>query len=146
MSSKYDDDCDGKFDEKEEKYEKECSEYIPDVPKVEILAISIEPSGVNAVSDPIDLRIKFELGRDVVAAYWILQFLVDSTNARIIKILGESPVEDFPDGESDMRIYVENVDVSGIPISTLANSGLLMAKFMADGEEVASVNMVRLIV
>ena len=31
---------------------------------------------------------------------------------------------------------------TGIPNSTLTNSGLLMASFIADGEEVASVNMV----
>jgi len=34
------------------------------------------------------------------------------------------------------------VDISGIPPSTLANAGLLIACFIVDGEEVAAVNMV----
>lgn len=37
---------------------------------------------------------------------------------------------------------VDEIDVSAIPPSTLANSGLLMACLMVDGIEVASVNMV----
>lgn len=41
-----------------------------------------------------------------------------------------------------MRFDLDRIDISGIPPSTLTNSGLLMACLMADGEEVASVNMV----
>ena len=41
-----------------------------------------------------------------------------------------------------MRFRTDGIDVSGILPSTLANSGLLMAVFVAEGEEVASVNMV----
>ncbi len=41
-----------------------------------------------------------------------------------------------------LHLQVEDIDVSSIPPSTLTNSGLLMAVFVADGEEVASVNMV----
>ena len=37
---------------------------------------------------------------------------------------------------------VDEIDVSAIPPSTLANSGLLMACLMVHGVEVASVNMV----
>ena len=59
-----------------------------------------------------------------------------------MKKLGETDVEDYPDGESDMHFCIAEVDVAGIPPSTLANSGLLIAAFMADGEEVACVNMV----
>jgi len=144
MSSKEDYSSDSKYDEKEEKFEKDYDEYSPDVPKVDIIDIQISPSfRIQApVSAEIDLRIKFELSRDCVAAYWALQFLVDSTNSRIIKVLGETQVEDYPDGESDMHIHIDSVDVSEIPVSKLVNSGLLMAKFMADGEEVVSVNMV----
>lgn len=142
MSSKEDYKDDGKYDEKEEKYEKDSYDYVPDLPKIEILSIEIEPSTPAPVAAPIDLKIKFELSRDCVAAYWVIQLLVDSTNSRIIKVLGETSVEDYPDGESDMHIFIENIDVSGIPISTLTNSGLLMAKLIVDGEEVASVNMV----
>ena len=71
-----------------------------------------------------------------------MKFLVDSAEKRLIKILGETPVEDYPDGESDMRFAVRTVDVDGIPPSTLANSGLLIAAFIVDGEELACVNMV----
>ena len=51
-------------------------------------------------------------------------------------------MEDYPEGESDMRFFVDSVEVDGIPQSTLANSGLLIATFMADGDEVAGVNLV----
>lgn len=37
---------------------------------------------------------------------------------------------------------MDEINVSTIPPSTLANSGLLMACLMVDGVEVASVNMV----
>ena len=59
-----------------------------------------------------------------------------------IKILGETAVEDYPEGDSEMFFTVDHIDVSGVSPSALANSGLLMAAFVADGEEVASVNMV----
>lgn len=147
MSSKEDDyGSDSKYEEKEEKFEKDCDEYSPEIPKVDVLDIQISPPFRTQapVSAEIDLKIKFELSRDCVAAYWVLQFLVDSTNSRIIKILGETTVEDYPDGESDMQIFIEKVDVGGVPVSKLVNSGLLMAKFIADGEEVVSVNMVLL--
>ena len=56
--------------------------------------------------------------------------------------MGETPIEDYPDGDSDMNFHVDSIDISGIPPSTLTNSGLLMAIFCVDGEEVATVNMV----
>ena len=111
-------------------------------PKIEITKIKIKPNEIVDISAPLDLNISFELDRDVVAAYWIIRFLVDSSENRIIKILGETPVEDYPDGDSDMNFHIDKIDVSGIPPSTLTNSGLLMAIFCVDGEEVATVNMV----
>lgn len=78
-----------------------------------------------------------------MAAFWVVKFLVDSSHKRIIKILGETAVDDYPEGDSEMFFSVGGIDVSGIPESTLTNSGLLMASLMVDGEEVASVNMVR---
>ena len=143
MSSKEQEFCDEKlFDEKEEK---DCYDSKSNPPRIDITKITIDPKGFEEVSSPISLEIKFELDRDVVAAYWVIQLLVDSTHNRIIKILGETDVEDYPDGESDMKIVIKSIDVSDIPPSTLTNSGLLMAKFIVDGEEVASVNMVIII-
>ena len=136
MSSK-EDYCDEKlFDEKNE-YDSKSNP-----PKIDITSISIDPTGFDEISSPISLKIQFELDRDVVASYWVIQLLVDSSHNRIIKVLGETDVEDYPDGESDMSITIKTIDVSDIPPSTLTNSGLLMAKFIVDGEEVASVNMV----
>ena len=80
--------------------------------------------------------------RDVVCANWVVKFLVDTAENRLIKILGETSVEDYPEGESDMHFHVDSVDIEGIPRSTIANSGLLIATFMADGGEVAGVNLV----
>jgi hypothetical protein len=115
----------------------------PTPPTVNITAIRINPIKAELTA-ALRLDITFELDRDAVAAYWEVKFLVDCTHARVIKILGQTDVEDYPDGESDMSFSVDGIDVSGIAPSTLANSGLLMAVLMADGEEVASVNMVSL--
>lgn len=44
----------------------------PDVPLIEVTAIEIDP--VQAEIDaPLNLKIKFELDRDVVAANWIVK-------------------------------------------------------------------------
>ena len=143
MSSKEQDFCDEKlFDEKDDK---DYYDSKSNPPKIDITSIIIDPIGFDEVSSPISLKIKFELDRDVVAAFWVVQLLVDSSHNRIIKVLGETDVEDYPDGESDMSINIKSIDVSDIPPSTLTNSGLLMAKFMVDGDEVASVNMVIII-
>ncbi len=147
MASKFDDGEDGKYsdDGKEDKdyiddKDSKDTDIIP--PRVDITGIDIRPSGCVDISSPLKISIKFELDRDVVAAFWKIQFLVDSTNTRIIKVLGETEVEDYPDGESDMNFSVKSIDISGISPSALTNSGLLMAVFVADGEEVVSVNMV----
>ena len=57
-------------------------------------------------------------------------------------MLGETPVDDYPEGDNEMYFSTDRIDVSGIAPSTLANSGLLMAALVAEGEEVASINMV----
>ncbi len=121
---------------------KDCKEDDFDVPQVKVLNIDIRPKGVTSISSPLDLQIQFELDRDAVAAYWVVQFLVDSSHSRMIKVLGETPVEDYPDGESEMTFHADTIDVSGISPSSLTNSGLLMAVFMVNGREVATVNMV----
>jgi hypothetical protein len=60
-----------------------CKKIIP--PKIEILSINFEPA-VGSLSGPLELSIKFELDRDVVAGYWIVRFLVDSCDRRLIKV------------------------------------------------------------
>jgi hypothetical protein len=124
--------------------EKECFDNYdkPAPPTVNVTSIRINPAKAELTA-PLKLEITFELDRDAVAAYWEVKFLVDCTHSRIIKILGQTDVDDYADGESDMVFSVNSIDVSGIAPSTLANSGLLMAVLMVDGEEVASVNMVR---
>lgn len=73
-----------------------------DVPQVDVTEIVIEPSGKCPIGDPLELRITYNLDRDVVAGYWEVkvtlsiftsceinfphkQFLVDSASSRIIK-------------------------------------------------------------
>ena len=114
-----------------------------DVPRVDVLDIKIGPKSLSEISTPLTLDLKFELDRDVVAGYWVVKFLVDSSYNRIIKVLGETPVEDYPDGESEMHFEASSINVDGIKPSTLTNAGLLSAVFMANGVEVATVNMVR---
>lgn len=109
---------------------------------MDVTDIIIIPEEKTDISNPLSLTINFSLDRDVVAAYWIIKLLVDSSFKRIIMKLGETKVEDYPDGDSDVTFAVDEIDVSAIPPSTLANSGLLMACLMVDGVEVASVNMV----
>lgn len=113
----------------------------PAPPTVEVTSIKVSPAQAELTAG-LRLKIVFELDRDAIAAYWEIKFLVDCTHRRIIKMLGQTDVDDYPDGESEMNFSVDSIDVSGISPSTLANSGLLMAVLMVDGEEVASVNMV----
>jgi hypothetical protein len=112
-------------------------------PQVNILEIDIRPNKVVEVSSALSLRIKFELSRDVVAAYWSIRFLVDSAHHRIIQMLGQTDIEDYPDGESEMVFKIDSINIDNIPPSTLTNAGLLMAVLMVEDEEVAAVNMVR---
>lgn len=88
------------------------------------------------------MSIKFNASRDIIAGYWSIKLLVDSAYHRIIKILGETTPEDYPDGESDMEFFIQTIDVSDIEQSKLTNSGLLIASLFVDGEETISVNMV----
>ncbi len=147
MSSKYDDDFDckseGKDNDRDCYYDgKEDKDANYDPPKITVTGIKINPSDETNITDPLSIKIDFELDRDVVAGYWVVQLLVDSSHNRIIHKLGETAVEDYPDGESEMFFTTDKIDIDGISPSTLTNSGLLMALFMVDGEEVASVNMV----
>lgn len=122
------------------KAEEDCAG--PPMAQITVLELNIRPSELVEITSPLSLDIRFELDRDVIAGYWVVQFLVDSCQRRVIRVLGETPVEDYSEGESDVHFEVERVEVDGIEASTLTNAGLLMAKFMADGEEIASVNMV----
>ena len=146
---------DSKFDEKglpsdkdskdveEELYRDDSKEVDPaDYPGIEVTDLVIRPSKMCLVNEGLELKITFELDRDVIAGFWSVKLLVDSCDNRIIKILGETEPEDYPAGESDMNFDVDSIYVDDIPPSTLANSGLLMCCCMANGIEVASVNSV----
>jgi len=111
------------------------------VPKVEVRDIIIGGEK-DEISAPLSVKIKFDVDRDVIAAFWVMKLLVDSCDKRLIKILGETPVDDYTEGDNEMQFAVDHVDVSDVPPSVLANYGLLMACLMADGEEVATVNFV----
>jgi hypothetical protein len=50
----------------------------------------------------------------------------------IRKVLGETPVEDYPEGDSDCYFSTETIDVSGIAPSSLANSGMLHSNCFAN--------------
>lgn len=113
-----------------------------DIPIVNVTDIQLSPSGPCPISSPLELSMKFVLDRDAVAAYWVIQFLVDACYSRLVRVLGETPVEDYPDGESEMRFNLDCIDFEGIVPSALTNSGLLMALLMVNGKEVATVNMV----
>lgn len=76
--------CDGKYDDDE--IADNCEKMTP--PKIEILSINFEPPK-GPLSGPLELSIKFELDRDVVAGYWIIRFLVDSCDRRLIKVRRE---------------------------------------------------------
>jgi hypothetical protein len=151
MSSKedfkddYKDGYEGKYAEgKDDNEEKDTYDNYdkPNPPTVNVTSIRITPVSAELTS-ALKLDITFELDRDAIAAYWEIKFLVDCTHRRIIKILGQTAVDDYFEGESDMTFSTSSIDVSGISPSTLANSGLLMAVLMVDGEEVVSINMVR---
>ena len=52
--------------------------------------------------------------------------------------MGETDVDDYPEGDSTMEFSIARIDISGIPPSTLTNSSLLMACLVVDGEEVGN--------
>lgn len=108
---------------------------------VDITSIRLNPLK-SSVSDGFDLDIDFRIDRDVIAGQWIIKFLVDLSHQRLITVLGETPLEDYVEGNNEMSFSTNLVDVSHIKPSTLANSALLMASFKVDGEEVMSVNIV----
>lgn len=109
---------------------------------VDVLKIEYEPDTIVDVSSSLDLRIVFTLDRDAIAAYWSIKLLVDSCENRLIKVLGETAIEDYPDGESEMNFHVDSIGISDIPVSVLANSGLLIATLHVDGDEAINVNIV----
>lgn len=92
MSGKYDDDDDvvrgdfkssSKFDDDDIVEEKGGDEIDP--PKIEVLGIEVEPV-MGPLSGPLEIRIRFELDRDVIAGYWVVRFLVDSSDRRLIRV------------------------------------------------------------
>jgi hypothetical protein len=110
-------------------------------PHVNVTGITLV--GASApISAPLELKIHFDLDRDLIAAHWCVKLLVDSCDKRLVKILGETPADDYTEGNNEMYFAVDSIDLSEIPSSVLANYGLLMACLVADGEEVAAVNMV----
>lgn len=131
--SKYDDDV-------YEDGSKDIQDILP--PQMWLRSVKLNPDEVAPISSPLEIQIDFELERDVVAGYWIVKFLVDSAENRIIKILGETEPQDYLEGDNDMYFSIEHIPVDDIPPSTLTNSGLLIACFMCEGAEAATVNMV----
>ena len=68
MSSK----CDGKYDDDDDdNYDEKLGDGKQDydLPKVEVTSIRIEPDD-GELHDPFELKILFEIDRDVVAAFW----------------------------------------------------------------------------
>ena len=117
------------------------NKHMIDPVTVDVTSIRLNPLK-GGVTDGFDLEIDFRIDRDVIAGQWVIKFLVDMTHQRLITVLGETPVEDYMEGNNDMSFSTNLVDISHIKPSTLANSALLMACFKVDGEEVMSVNIV----
>ena len=86
----------GKYDEKEQdgKYDDKNDEVL----SVNVTAIDISPEGCVEITAPLNLRIQFELEREVERGYWEVQFLVDTGHKRIIKKLGKTDEDYYPDG------------------------------------------------
>jgi hypothetical protein len=86
-NSKLDEDSDSKYDGKYDDDEAITTNYGERAtpPRIEIVSLDFEPAS-GSLSGPLELRIKFELDRDVIAGYWIIRFLVDSCDRRLIKV------------------------------------------------------------
>ncbi len=119
--------ADSKSDDNLDMYADDSKGCDDPLPTVNIESIEFTPDECCPVSGPLELKIKFELDQDVIAGFWKVQFLVDSCDKRIIKVLGDTPVEDYPEGDSDMYFTVDEIDLSDVEPSSLTNSGLLMA-------------------
>ena len=89
MSGKHDDERDdgknSKYDDGDEDIVEEKGGDAIDPPKIEVLGIEYEPAG-GPLSGPLELKIRFELDRDVIAGHWIIRFLVDSCDRRLIRV------------------------------------------------------------
>lgn len=59
--------------------------YEPTPPTITVSSVEIDPVQ-SGLSEPFNLKIKFELDRDCIAASWIIKFLVDSGHKRVIKV------------------------------------------------------------
>jgi hypothetical protein len=76
-----DDDLDGKG------YEgKDDNDFKPEPPAVSVLSVDIGPSTDSVVDGPLRLSIRFELDRDCIASYWVIKFLVDAADKRLIRV------------------------------------------------------------
>ena len=95
-----------------------CDSYNDDIAaKVDLISVTFNENNKSnkndlpLVDDPIELKIVFELDKDVICANWIIKFLVDSCDKRIIKILGDTPVEDYLEGENEMYFNCDSIDM-----------------------------------
>ena len=51
-----------------------------------VLELTCSPSQPCRIEDPLTLRIRFDVDRDIEASYWTIKFLVDSCDRRIIRV------------------------------------------------------------
>lgn len=123
----------------EEYFPDDTKEMAEELARVDIISVALGADGdEEPLEAPIELKIVFELDRDVVAGYWSIKFLVDSCDARVVRGLGDTNMEDYIEGENDVYFTCDTLDFSGIAPSALTNSGLLIAVFLADGKGTCS--------
>ena len=108
---------------------------------VDVTGIVIEPNECD-LSERLELEVDFSLDRPLCDAQWEIRYMVDSVQRRHVIILGETELEDYPEGASSFLFSVPRIDVSGIKPGSLTNAGLLTASLRADGREVMDLNMV----
>ncbi len=51
-----------------------------------MISVDIGPSANSEVDAPLHLNIRFELDRDCIAAFWVIKFLVDAADKRLIRV------------------------------------------------------------
>jgi hypothetical protein len=116
-----------------------------DEPQLDVSAIRLPKEGDDGFSllgAALELEIDFSLNIDAPCSCWTVKLLVDCASKRQIKVLGQTPERDYVTGSNKMCFAVDYIDFSGFKKSTLANAGLLMAGFLVDGKEIATVNCV----
>eukprot|EP00735_Rhodelphis_limneticus_P008482 TRINITY_DN21500_c0_g1::TRINITY_DN21500_c0_g1_i1::g.10029::m.10029 TRINITY_DN21500_c0_g1::TRINITY_DN21500_c0_g1_i1::g.10029 ORF type:complete len:157 (-),score=30.46,ASF1_hist_chap/PF04729.8/1.4e-09 TRINITY_DN21500_c0_g1_i1:3-404(-) len=109
---------------------------------VDVQEVDISPNNC-VITDPLNLRIKFAVDKQVENANWEVKYMVDMASSRQMIELGTGGQSaTLTPGVHEFNFSVPKIDVSGVKQSVLLNVGLLLACLKSGSDEVIQVSMV----